>query len=49
MVDFLWLGNVLGYVASGVISCVTIIGIPFGIQAFKFGTLALIPFGATVD
>lgn len=39
----------LGYVASGVISCVTIIGIPFGIQAFKFGTLALIPFGATVD
>ncbi len=39
----------LGYIASGVILCITIIGIPFGIQAFKFGTLALIPFGATID
>jgi len=27
---------------------VTIIGIPFGIQAFKLSTLALWPFGRTV-
>jgi len=28
--------------------CVTIIGIPFGLQAFKFAKLALLPFGAKV-
>jgi len=28
--------------------CVTIIGIPFGIQCFKFAKLALLPFGASV-
>ena len=28
--------------------CITIIGIPFGIQAFKLSILALWPFGRTV-
>lgn len=38
----------LGYIISGLLLCVTIIGIPFGIQTFKFATLALVPFGAKV-
>lgn len=32
----------------GLIYCMTIIGIPFGIQCFKFVQLALFPFGASV-
>ena len=34
--------------ATGVLLCITIIGIPFGIQAFKLSILALWPFGRTV-
>jgi uncharacterized membrane protein YccF (DUF307 family) len=33
---------------GGVILCITIIGIPFGIQAFKMIPLALVPFGAEI-
>jgi uncharacterized membrane protein YccF (DUF307 family) len=33
---------------GGVLLCITIIGIPFGIQAFKFIPIALLPFGAEV-
>ncbi len=33
------------YVISGVILCLTIIGIPFGIQTFKLAKLSLFPFG----
>ncbi len=32
----------------GIIWCVTIIGIPFGIQSIKFAQLAIMPFGAEV-
>lgn len=32
----------------GVVFCITIIGIPFGIQHFKFAQLGLIPFGAKI-
>ena len=32
----------------GLIFCVTVIGIPFGLQSFKLAKLALFPFGATV-
>ncbi|RJE47260.1 hypothetical protein A7K50_04625 [Dehalobacter sp. MCB1] len=32
----------------GLIFCVTIVGIPFGLQHFKFAQLALIPFGAKI-
>jgi uncharacterized membrane protein YccF (DUF307 family) len=35
-------------VAAGILLCITIIGIPFGIQAFKMSVLALWPFGSTV-
>ncbi len=38
----------IGYLASGLICCVTIIGIPLGLQAFKLMKLALFPFGATI-
>jgi uncharacterized membrane protein YccF (DUF307 family) len=52
------LGNVLwfipglllavGYAIGGIVLFVTIIGIPFGIQAFKFAGLAIAPFGRTI-
>ncbi|MEG2939025.1 MAG: YccF domain-containing protein, partial [Oscillospiraceae bacterium] len=32
----------------GLVLCVTIVGIPFGLQCFKLGGLALLPFGAKV-
>ncbi|TCX53507.1 YccF domain-containing protein [Dehalobacter sp. 14DCB1] len=32
----------------GFIFCITIVGIPFGLQHFKFAQLALIPFGAKI-
>ncbi len=38
----------LGYISFGVILCITIIGIPFGLQWFKFAGLALMPFGAKI-
>ncbi len=38
----------LGYIISGIICCITLIGIPFGLQAFKFAKLALLPFGADI-
>lgn len=36
------------YFISGLALCLTIIGIPFGIQAFKLGILALWPFDQEV-
>lgn len=33
------------YYIVGLLMCVTLIGIPFGIQLFKLGTYALWPFG----
>jgi uncharacterized membrane protein YccF (DUF307 family) len=38
----------LGYFIGGVILCVTIIGIPFGLQAFGLGIATLTPFGKQV-
>lgn len=38
----------LGYLFAGVMQCVTIIGIPFGIQSFKLAGFALWPFGRSV-
>lgn len=32
----------------GLIWCLTILGIPFGIQCFKFARLALMPFGVEI-
>lgn len=36
---------VFAYVLGAVILCITIIGIPFGIQCFKLAGLAVAPFG----
>lgn len=36
------------YLVAGIINCITIIGIPNGIQSFKMMKLALFPFGARV-
>ena len=38
----------LGYLACGVICCITLVGIPFGLQAFKMMKLAFLPFGADI-
>lgn len=37
----------LEYFVAGIAMCITIIGIPFGVQLFKLGLMALLPFGAT--
>ena len=37
-----------GYVLSGIVMCITIIGIPFGVQSFKLAMFALWPFGRSV-
>ena len=39
----------LSHILFGVIFCITIIGIPFGIQHFKLAGLALTPFGHDVE
>jgi uncharacterized membrane protein YccF (DUF307 family) len=36
------------YLLAGAIACVTIIGIPLGLAAFRIGWYALWPFGRTV-
>src|SRR5262245_20289399 len=38
----------LAYIVVGVLWCITIIGIPFGIAAFRIGLFALWPFGRTI-
>ena len=38
----------IGYILAGLLNCVTIIGIPFGIQSFKMAKLALWPFGSQI-
>jgi uncharacterized membrane protein YccF (DUF307 family) len=42
----LWLA--LGYVLAGIICCILIITIPFGIASFRMASYALWPFGRTV-
>jgi uncharacterized membrane protein YccF (DUF307 family) len=38
----------IGYLIAGVLNCIFIITIPFGIQSFKLAGFALWPFGRTV-
>ncbi len=42
----LWLA--LGYAAAGVLCCITIVAIPWGIASFRIANYALWPFGRTV-
>lgn len=37
------------YVVLGALYCITLIGIPVGIQCFKMAKLSLLPFGAKVE
>lgn len=39
---------VIAYLLGGLMLCITIIGIPFGIQCFKLAGLALMPFGMEI-
>lgn len=38
----------VGHVIIGALFCITVIGIPFGLQHFKFAMLGLMPFGARI-
>lgn len=39
---------VLGYVLGGIVMCLTIVGIPFGVQSFKLAGAVAAPFGKEV-
>lgn len=43
----IWLA--LLWLLFGIVLCVTIVGIPFGIQCFKMAWLSLAPYGKRVD
>jgi uncharacterized membrane protein YccF (DUF307 family) len=38
----------MGYIVGGFVLCLTIVGIPFGLQCFKIAGLVLWPFGKRV-
>jgi uncharacterized membrane protein YccF (DUF307 family) len=38
----------LEYLVGGLLLCLTVVGIPFGVQCFKIAGLALFPFGKDV-
>ncbi len=39
----------LAWIISGILWCITLIGIPYGIQCFKFAKLSFSPFGKDID
>src|SRR5262245_35647871 len=39
----------LEYVLAGILLCLTIVGIPFGVQCFKIAGLGLLPFGKDIQ
>lgn len=53
LINIIWMlvgGLVLAFeeVIMGIVFCLTIVGIPFGLQHFKHAKLALMPFGARI-
>ena len=42
------LAGAIGYFLAGVLFCVTVIGVPVGLQCFKLASLALLPFGKEI-
>ena len=38
----------LGYIVGGLLTCITIVGIPFGVQAMKIGVATFAPFGKQI-
>ena len=41
--------SAISWLFAGIIWCITIIGIPYGLQCFKFAKLSLAPFGKDVN
>lgn len=41
-----WLA--VGHIVAAIVSCVTVIGIPFGLQHFKLAKISLLPVGKTI-
>jgi uncharacterized membrane protein YccF (DUF307 family) len=39
----------ISWILAGIIWCITIIGIPYGTQCFKFASLSFAPFGKDVE
>lgn len=48
---FVFGGFIMGisWLGAGILWCITIIGIPIGLQCFKFASLAFFPFGKEVE
>lgn len=40
--------SAIGYILGGISTCLTIIGIPFGIETMKIGVATLTPFGKKI-
>ncbi len=38
----------MGYILGGLATCLTIVGIPFGVQSIKLGVATLTPFGREI-
>jgi uncharacterized membrane protein YccF (DUF307 family) len=38
----------MGYIIGGVLVCLTIVGIPFGVQSIKLGVATMAPFGREI-
>lgn len=43
------LETAVGYLGAGLVLCLTIIGIPFGLQLFKMAMVMIFPFGSQVS
>ena len=39
----------LAYLVGGLILCLTVVGIPFGVQCFKIAHIGLLPFGKEIE
>lgn len=53
LLNFLWIlvfgwELALASVVIGILWCITIVGIPFGVQCIKFAQLAIMPFGTEI-
>jgi uncharacterized membrane protein YccF (DUF307 family) len=47
LIGGIWIS--LTHIVLGLLLCVTVIGIPFGLQHFKMAGLALTPFGKSIS
>ena len=46
LIGGIWIS--LSHLVFGIVLCITVIGMPFGLQHFKLAKLALTPFGKTI-